>query len=1479
MCSTGAILCGLFCKVCSVIFSRNGYAKDAPAECEEAGRRARASRSAGLARFPNRPVLEALEPRLLFSAVPVITEFLASNDSVFFDEDGDSSDWLEIFNAGDSALDLTGWYLTDDAGDLSQWAFPSVSLDSGEFLVVFASGKDRADADGTELHTNFRLGAGGEYLGLVESDGTTVAFEFAPEYPAQQTDVSYGFTATTTATQTLVDDATPLTYLLPPDGSLGTTWTQAGFDDSAWTAGALGTGIGYENNPGQSTSYDSLIDTALPSGTTSAYTRFEFNVADPSALNRLTFRAIYDDGFVAYLNGTPVESQNAPGSPAFNSAAIGGRGDDAVLDGYVDFDISEHAGLLQSGSNVLAVHALNQSGSSDMLFIPELVAETITVNTNDPGFFFTPTPGLHNGESLDGFVGDTAFSVDRGFFDTAFDVIITTPDTPDALVVYTLDGSAPTVDSGLTITNGVEYTGPINISSTTNLRAAGFKLGFEPTNIDTQTYIFLDDVAQQTAASQEAALTQGLPSNAGNGVDFGLDPAILSGFSSQAFEDSLLSIPTISLTLDNASFLGANGIYTNPTQRGRASEREVSAEWITPDGTSSFQVDAGIRIQGAASRILADKYSFRLTFRGEYGAPELDFPLFGDGVNEFDNIVLRSVFNDGYGWQGDDSNLREQLYVRDLWFRETQAAMGHPSARGNWAHLYINGQYWGLYHPSERPDADYAAETLGGDNDNYDAINHGGVIDDASENNPNDNTSATQIYATAIGLANAVNSASGDAAKWEAFQRLQGNFSDGQDDPNQEDFLDVENYIDYIILNLWGGNDDWPNNNWFTNRLRGPDSEGFRFYAWDSELSLGLSTRTDVNENFTGVSTGAAEFYGILRNYEEFRIQFGDQVHRHVFNDGALAGSNPADRFNALAQPIRAAIIGESARWGDQHFSNNPLTQAEWDSALDDILNEYFAQRSGIALNQFRSAGLYSSVDAVTWNLRGGAVAPDFDIALSAPAGTIYYTLDGSDPRQVGGGVSSSAIEYTGPINLANTSTIRARALNNGVWSAIDQADFTSTVPTPEQEYLRVAELHYNPTGATAAEQAAGFTDGDQFEFIELINTSTTDTIDLAGVSFVNGVNVTLGAPQPLTPVLLAPGERALLVSDLAAFTERYGQSVVDNSAYVTQYAGRLDNGGERLTLQDAFGNTIQSFKYEDGNDEGEEAWPTEPDGDGPSLVIVDTAGDYDDGANWAVSRTANGTPGEDEVPRLVGDLDHNGEVDVFDIIAAFDAFALSQSGQPFDPNADLDNNGEVDVFDIIAFFDAFALSQNGGAASLAALQQPAATPAEPVQEAEPQEQASLVQAEARSTPVEAQPVEPVVGFVEEEATDPQTPQPVVLAATAPPSDRALIEPVASEPTVELLEEPGQADPVAEEQSREEAGVMMALVLVAQPRTRSLPTASASRHPALVSQQHGLRYVPKAFSYGSSDSDPFDTDDDEDEPGSLRTGTNKRTYF
>ena len=394
--------------------------------------------------------LQTLEPRLLFSAVPVITEFLASNDSDLMDEDGDRSDWTEIFNAGDTALDLSGWHLTDDASDLNQWAFPSVSLDAGEFLIVFASLKDRSDPDGTELHTNFKLGAGGEYLALVQPDGFTIAHEYVPGFPAQQTGVTYGL-AMSTVTQTLVDDSTLLRYLVPTNAALGLTWTQNNFNDNAWNGNALTTaGIGYENNPAAGTNFTSFLDpdSVLPSGTTSAYVRIAFEVADPMAINSLVLGMMYDDGFIAYLNGQRIADDFAPATVAWNSAATAGRGDGVVIEDFVDFDIFAHRSELVAGTNVLAIHALNTTSSSDMLMIPKLTAGITSVDAPyEIGFLATSTPGAVNASTFLGFAGDTSFSVDRGFFVSAFSVEVASV-TAGALIYYTTDGSAPSASNG-----------------------------------------------------------------------------------------------------------------------------------------------------------------------------------------------------------------------------------------------------------------------------------------------------------------------------------------------------------------------------------------------------------------------------------------------------------------------------------------------------------------------------------------------------------------------------------------------------------------------------------------------------------------------------------------------------------------------------------------------------------------------------------------------------------------------------------------------------------------------------------------------------------------------------------------------------------------------------------------------------------------------------------------------------------------------
>jgi len=118
-----------------------------------------------------------------------INEFMASNDSTLVDDDGDASDWIELFNDGLTTINLTGWFLTDDSAEPDKWALPAIDIAANTYLVVYASGKDRI---GSANHTNFKLGKSGEYLGLIRADGVSIEDDYAPEYPQQSDDISYG---------------------------------------------------------------------------------------------------------------------------------------------------------------------------------------------------------------------------------------------------------------------------------------------------------------------------------------------------------------------------------------------------------------------------------------------------------------------------------------------------------------------------------------------------------------------------------------------------------------------------------------------------------------------------------------------------------------------------------------------------------------------------------------------------------------------------------------------------------------------------------------------------------------------------------------------------------------------------------------------------------------------------------------------------------------------------------------------------------------------------------------------------------------------------------------------------------------------------------------------------------------------------------------------------------------------------------------
>ena len=157
-------------------------------------------------------------------------------------------------------------------------------------------------------------------------------------------------------------------------------------------------------------------------------------------------------------------------------------------------------------------------------------------------------------------------------------------------------------------------------------------------------------------------------------------------------------------------------------------------------------------------------------------------------------------------------------------------------------------------------------------------------------------------------------------------------------------------------------------------------------------------------------------------------------------------------------------MVGESARWGDSK-REPPLTRnSHWLTEINRIANSYIPQRTGILLNQLKAKGLYPSLAAPTLNQFGGNVVAGFQLTLSAPVGTVYYTRDGTDPRLTGGGVSPTAQVYSGPITLNQSTRLQARAFDGTTWSALDDTTF---YVIQNFDGLLITEIMYHPPDTT----------------------------------------------------------------------------------------------------------------------------------------------------------------------------------------------------------------------------------------------------------------------------------------------------------------------------------------------------------------------------------------------------------------------------
>lgn len=453
-------------------------------------------------------------------------------------------------------------------------------------------------------------------------------------------------------------------------------------------------------------------------------------------------------------------------------------------------------------------------------------------------YFRDPTPGSANRtEGRAGFAAAPVASRPGGAYADSVTVELIARE-PDAAIHYTLDGSLPDESDSV-------YSEPLVFDSPAPMRFRAFHEGLWPSAAVTHTYIARDR----------------------------------------------LDLPLMALTLAPDDLWNRRtGIYANAGQHGREWERPAFVEYMPSMGRRAFGEACGARIHGGASRGRSPRKSFRLYFRDEYGPTHLNFPLFPDSpVLSHNQLVLRGGFNDT--WTYDRDMQRETaIYVSDQAARNLFLDMGHASSCGVFAELYLNGEYWGLYNPSERYENQWFAERFGGPEE-WDVI-AGGETND------------------------------GDGREWLELRRWL-NRSDGSRDGFAEEAagrVDVENFTDFVILNVWLQNYDWPHHNWFAARP-GNAAGVWRFYPWDVEYSFGsgiegyqVSQNTLRNALDTGRGTIAHLFSQLVRN-EGYVEYFWRRVLFHQQN--ALRPDHAEARLMELANRVRPAIPAEAARWTD----------------------------------------------------------------------------------------------------------------------------------------------------------------------------------------------------------------------------------------------------------------------------------------------------------------------------------------------------------------------------------------------------------------------------------------------------------------------------------------------------------------------------------------------------------------------------------
>jgi hypothetical protein len=1159
----------------------------------------------------------------------IISEFMAINGSKpplnageLLDEDGDSSDWIEIYNPTNTTIDLDGWYLTDSTDNLRRWEFPSVRIQPDQFMIIFASGKDRDDPD-DELHTNFKLTGSSGFLALIKPDGQTI--EHAYEYPQQFGNFSYGLSggaAVLANETTLIAESAPATALIPTDNSLGLSWTERFFDDSKWRGG--NTGVGYD--------YGDLIGldvSEMRNVNQTVYVRIPFIVVDVSVIDELTLRMKYEDGFVAYLNGRELGGDNAPlrNELTWNSGANANR-DDSIAVNFQDFDISAYKDLLVVGLNVLAIHGLNGSlGSSDLLILPELIAteiESVDLSSEAEGYFNNPTPGGKNSGAI--------------------------PNLGPAIRNVTENPPQPNADEDLIIRAEVTETfEPI----------AGILLEYCINFGGSNSVTMFDDGLHNDGAANDNIYAATIPSSAYGPGDM--------------VRWKILSYDAQVNVSQNPTFLVKEGRIQSPEYYGTV-VADPSIHTALPvfhyfvENTSAAGSRSGTRASVFYNGEFYDNVFIRL--RGGYTTHGRKFE-FNDGHHfRFDPDLPRV----------DEINLNERggdpTYIRQVLGWETYVNAGQPGCLSFPLHVRRNGSYLDVRIFVEQPDRDLLRRNnLDPDGSlykMYDDLQNGQIDgegihrkktrlnEDSSDllalakgidtRNPN----RDQFVFDNVNIPAMINYWASSVIMHENDHTHKNYYayrdtSDPVNNPggtNEWMFLPWDKDLTFGINNGIGGviaDQDWPGD------IRSPSHPFFgcsehqkNDYQWNClidachdnqviRLMYLRRLRTLMDEMLQPPNTPVTQ-RKFEKRVDELKAQLSIEL-------GSSGWNSNVERIKTdYLQVRRRHLFQDHSIHNPGYDQNAGIPDEQPDDVTVNFDSIDFNPASGNQDEEY--VALYNpnafEVDITGWSLQGGiehvfppgTVIPRYGRIYVTPNAVAFRNRSQS-PRGglqllVQGNYKGHLSSWGETINLLE---------NNGrlVNTITYQGD-----PSDQQRYLRVTEVMYNPAGGDIF-------DSQEYEYIELKNIGTAP-LPLTGVKFTDGISFNIPG------ITLAAGDYVVVVKNQDAFASRY--TTPGNVHVLGPYEGQLSNSGENIKLEDSTNSTILEFGYKDG-------WYDITDGMDFSLTIIDPASaepnQWDDKSLWRPSAAAGGSPGWDDT----GELPTLGEVVINELLAH------SHTGEP----------------------------------------------------------------------------------------------------------------------------------------------------------------------------------------------------------------------